>query len=94
MLKIDCSVGFWQTDLVFILIFVFIINAKTQNQHEKGGIKQIYNARKLQMTVLEVAKFKAYKSSNIHNDSVLEVSENTLITKRLMASKKNLGIGF
>ena len=38
--------------------------------------------------MLKVAKFKAYKSSNMHNDSVMKVSENTLIPKPLKASKK------
>ena len=37
--------------------------------------------------MLEVAKFKAYNNSNVHNDSVLNVSENALITKLLMTSK-------
>ena len=47
--------------------------------------------------MLEVVKFKAFlKSSNMHNDIVLEISENanTLIPKQLMASKKNIGINF
>ena len=38
-------------------------------------------------SMLEVAKLKAQKSSNMRNDSVLEVSENTLIPKHLEASK-------
>ena len=38
--------------------------------------------------MLEVAKFKAEKSSNMHYDSMLEVSENALIPKSLMASRK------
>ena len=42
---------------------------------------------KSMLELVEVAKFKAQKRSSMHNDSVLEVSEYTLIKKPLMASK-------
>ena len=37
--------------------------------------------------MLDVEKFKAYKTQNMLNDSMLKVSENALIPKPLMASK-------
>ena len=36
--------------------------------------------------MLEVAKFIAEKSSNVHNDSMLEVSENSLNFKTVMGN--------
>ena len=38
-------------------------------------------------SMLKVAKFKAYKSSNMHNGGVLEYIKNTLISKPLIVSK-------
>ena len=37
--------------------------------------------------MLEVTKFLVEKSSNVHNDNMLEVSENIFIPKPLMACK-------
>ena len=47
----------------------------------------MYNKKCPNESMLEVIKFIAQKSSNVHNDGILEVSENTLIPNQFMKSK-------
>ena len=68
------------------MIFAFIVKAKRELANLVDVAKFVAQIM-LNESSLEVTKFIAQKSSKVHNDSVLEVSVNTLISKPLMASK-------
>ena len=68
-------------------IFAFVINDKKESTLEAVEVAKCIAQKKSDDSILEESKFKAQQKLKYANDSVLEVSENTLFQKLLMASK-------